>query len=257
MRSGELAIAYQVHGAGDHDLLFNGSAAANVDSTWDFPEAVRLFERLGRFARVIHFDRRDTGLSDPVRTDLTLEAHVQDALAVMDAVGADRPVLLGNADAARSLALLAATRPDRVACLILLSPSARSFLDVSGTSAAFGRRPPNSTPSRRSPSSSRPAMRPIRFAPSGSSAACRARSRRSRSRRLLEMSLVSDVTEVLPLVQAPTLVLHPADALIPGEAVREFADLIPGARFRELRGHRHVHRRARSRRRWPTPSRSS
>ncbi len=236
MRSGELAIAYQVHGSGDHDLLFNGSAAANVDSTWDFPEAVRLFRRLGRFARVIHFDRRDTGLSDPARTDLTLEAHVQDALAVMDAVGADRPVLLGNADAARSLALLAATRPDRVACLVLLSPSARSFLDVSGTSAAFGRA-----------FADLDAFAPLArfFAPGYAADPARAKrlERGLQSTltpfqvgRLLEMSLVSDVTEVLPLVQAPALVLHPSDALIPGAAVREFADLIPGARFRELRG---------------------
>ena len=44
-----------------------------------------MFERLGRFARVIRFDRRDTGVSDPIRDDLTLEAHVADALAVIDA----------------------------------------------------------------------------------------------------------------------------------------------------------------------------
>ena len=62
------AIAYQVHGSGDHDLL-NGSAAANVDSTWDFPEAVRVFRRLGRFARVIHFDPRDTGSRDSGPTE--------------------------------------------------------------------------------------------------------------------------------------------------------------------------------------------
>ena len=66
-RTGELSIAYQVHGEGEHDILFNGTAAANVDTAWLFPEAVRLFERLERFARVIRFDRRDQGLSDPVK----------------------------------------------------------------------------------------------------------------------------------------------------------------------------------------------
>ena len=93
-RSGEIAIAYQVHGNGPHDILFTSGAASNVDSIWLLPEAVELFERLGRFARVIRFDRRDVGLSDPIKDDLTLESHAADALAVMDAVGADRPFLL-------------------------------------------------------------------------------------------------------------------------------------------------------------------
>ena len=124
-RNGDLAIAYQVHGSGDHDLLLNSGTASNIETVWSFPEAVRLFERLGRFARVIRFDRRDSGLSDPIADDLTLEAHADDALAVMDAAGAERPVLMGGLDGARSLALLAATRPQRVGGLVAISPSVR------------------------------------------------------------------------------------------------------------------------------------
>jgi len=52
----------------------------------------------------------------------------------------------------------------------------------------------------------------------------------------MRMTLASDVTSVLPLVQAPTLVLHPVDAVIPADSVREFADLIPNAEFRGLPG---------------------
>ena len=66
-RSGELAIAYQVHGDGPYDLLFSGTTASNVETVWTLPEAHRLNERLGRFARVIRYDRRDTGISDPIR----------------------------------------------------------------------------------------------------------------------------------------------------------------------------------------------
>ena len=80
-RSGELAIAYQVHGHGPYDLLFSGTTASNVETVWTLPEAHRLNERLGRFARIIRYDRRDTGISDPVKDDLTLEAHAADALA--------------------------------------------------------------------------------------------------------------------------------------------------------------------------------
>src|SRR5215207_6550235 len=126
-RSGEIAIAYQVHGAGKHDLLFSGSTASNVETVWMLPEAAVLLERLGRFARVIRFDRRDSGLSDPIKDDLTLEAHAADALAVMDAVGASRPVLMGALDGARSLAVLAATNPERAASLIAIAPSTRGL----------------------------------------------------------------------------------------------------------------------------------
>src|SRR4051812_46687363 len=105
--------------------------------SWQFPEAVRLFERLGRFARVIRFDRRDHGLSDP-SDDVTLEAIAADALAVMDAVGVERPGLLSGFGGARSLSGVAATHPDRVGALIALSPSARSLIldDEKLTSAA-------------------------------------------------------------------------------------------------------------------------
>lgn len=96
--SGEIAIAYQVHGSGSHDLLLGSGPASNVETCWSLPEAQRAFERLGRFSRVIRFDRRDTGVSDPIRDDLTPEAHVADALAVMDAVDAERPVLIGSTE---------------------------------------------------------------------------------------------------------------------------------------------------------------
>jgi pimeloyl-ACP methyl ester carboxylesterase len=122
-RSGDLAIAYQVHGAGELDLLFSGSTASNVETSWLVPEAARLFDRLGRFARVIRFDRRDSGCSDPFMADLTLEAHAADALAVMDAVGAPRPVLLGALDGGRSMAALAATHPERAGGLVTFAAS--------------------------------------------------------------------------------------------------------------------------------------
>ena len=100
VRSGDLMIAYQVFGSGSRDVLLNGGPASNVETVWSLPEAVRLFERLGRFARVILLDRRDTGVSDPASDDLTVEAHVADALAVMDAVGTERPVLVGSTEGA-------------------------------------------------------------------------------------------------------------------------------------------------------------
>ena len=138
--SGGVAIAHQVHGAGEHDLLFAGTTASNVETVWQLPEAARFLELLGRFARVIRFDRRDTGISDPTEEDLTVESHAADALAVMDAVGSERPFLLGGIEACRPLAALAATNPDRVAGLIAICPSAR------GSAIASPRSPTRSPP---------------------------------------------------------------------------------------------------------------
>jgi class 3 adenylate cyclase len=237
-RSGELAIAYQVHGSGDHDLLLSGGTASNIGTMWDIPEAARLFERLGQFARVIRYDRRDSGLSDPIKDDLTLEAHADDALAVIDAVDAQRPVLMGALDGARSLALLAATRPERVGGLIALAPTARGAVespelvesvtqtladlsDYPGQVVAFYAPQWVADPARRDRLAHyvQTCITPRQAA------------------RLVRMSLSSDITDVLPLVQAPTLALHPRDQKVaPAEAVREFTELIPNARFREIPG---------------------
>lgn len=238
-RSGEIAIAYQVHGDGEHDLLLSGSTASNIETVWELPEAAHLLERLGRFARVIRYDRRDSGISDPIKDDLTIEAHAADALAVLDAVGAERPVLFGGTEGARSLAVLAATRPERVTSLVAVSPSVRGAAATSPEAA--GRMAAVLSDVEDYPY-------PILdiFAPEWANDPARqerlARYMRSsttprQAERLLRMSLSSDVADVLPLVQAPTLVLFPRELKFPAEAgVREFADLIPGATFREMPG---------------------
>lgn len=239
-RSGELAIAYQVHGSGDRDLLVNTGTASNIETVWDIPEAVRYFERLGRFARVIRFDRRDSGLSDPIRDDLTLEAHADDALAVIEAAGAEQPVLMGSLDGARSLALLAATRPQQVGGLVAISPSVRGGAASSpefAESAEQALAEVTDWPGREIISL---------YAPDWADDPARGDLLRRyfqttltprQAARLLRMSLTSDIRDVLPLVQAPTLVLHPPDLqLVPVDAVREFVDLIPGAIYREVPG---------------------
>ncbi len=236
--SGEVMIGYQVHGSGEHDLLFSGSPASNVETVWHLPEAERLFERLGRFARVIRFDRRDTGVSDPVRDDLTLEAHVSDALAVMDEVSTERPVLVGEGDSARSFAALAAVHPDRAGGLIALASSPRG---VGDTAPELINEIVDGITSRDWPAGALDL-----FAPEWGEDPLR-RSALARyirtccspkqARRLLKMSMSSDLREVLPFVQARTLVLRPREVPIAtSEAVREFAELIPDAGYREIDG---------------------
>jgi len=239
-RSGELAIAYQVHGSGDRDLLVNNGTASNIETVWDIPEAARFFERLGRFARVIRFDRRDSGLSDPIRDDLTLEAHADDALAVIGAAGAEKPVLMGSLDGARSLALLAATRPQEVGGLIAISPSARggaaSSPELAGsaaqTLAELTDWPGPQILALYAPDWADDPVRGDRLSRYYQTAITP-----RQGARLLRMSLTSDIRDVLPLVQAPTLVVHPPDLqMVPVDAVREFVELIPGATYQEVPG---------------------
>jgi len=238
-RSSGIAIAYQVHGDGDHDLLLSAGTGGNVDAIWEIPEAARLYERLGQFTRLIRYDRRDVGLSDAVADDLTLEAHADDAVAVMDAVGAERPMLMGSLDGARSLALLAATRPERVSGLIAFAPSARGGLG-SGPEATQAVADsienlvgwPGAVTALYAPQWAADPVRADRLNRYFQTAATP-----RQAARLLRMSLTSDITEVLPLVQARTLVILPSDqTLVPSDSVREFAELIPRARLREIPG---------------------
>ena len=88
---GNLHIAYQVFGAGSVDLVLVPGFISNVEETWDDPSAARWLERFGRFARVIAFDKRGTGLSDRVEAVPSLDERMDDARAVMDAARSNVP----------------------------------------------------------------------------------------------------------------------------------------------------------------------
>jgi len=123
-RSGDVQIAYQVHGEGPLDAVWVGGPGAYLELVWENPGASRILERLGRFARVARFDRRGTGLSDPVTGAPSLEQQADDLAAVMDAVDLDRAALIGEGDGARLCILFAALRPERVSALVLFGPAA-------------------------------------------------------------------------------------------------------------------------------------
>ena len=97
-RLGDLHLAYQVLGEGPPDLLLLDQWFGNVEAQWDVPPVARLRERLASFGRLIMFDKRGTGLSDPIPTaELpTLEAFMADIPAVLDTVGSDKAALITN-----------------------------------------------------------------------------------------------------------------------------------------------------------------
>ena len=88
-RNGDVHLAYQVVGDGPVDLLFIDDWVHHVELVWEVAEFARFLRQLSGFARLIHFDRRGTGLSDPVPPDAVpdLETQVADVIAILDAAG--------------------------------------------------------------------------------------------------------------------------------------------------------------------------
>jgi len=121
-RSGDVAIAYQVVGAGAPDVVFMRGIAGDLVSTWDQPLLVRHVRGLAECGRVLMLDKRGTGLSDRVREVQSAETTMDDVRAVMDTVGSDRAVLWTGATSTGIGVLFAATYPDRCAGLVLFDP---------------------------------------------------------------------------------------------------------------------------------------
>src|SRR6266516_133881 len=126
-RSGDVAVAYQVLGEGPLDLVFVRGTLADLLAGWDQPLFVDHVEGLARFSRVLLFDKRGSGLSDPVRQVPTLETRMDDIRAVMDAAGSERAVLWAAQEGSRIALLFAATYPERTSALVCYDPTARGL----------------------------------------------------------------------------------------------------------------------------------
>jgi class 3 adenylate cyclase len=126
-RSGDVAIAYQVVGRGDVDVVFIRGTVADLLASWDQPLFVAHVEGLAQSGRVLLFDKRGSGLSDPVRQVPTLETRMDDVRAVMDAADSEHAVLWAGQEGTRIALLFAATYPERTRALVLYDPTARGL----------------------------------------------------------------------------------------------------------------------------------
>jgi class 3 adenylate cyclase len=121
-----LSIAYQVFGEGTVDLLLIPAWVSHLEVAWENPLFARFMERLGSFSRVITFDKRGTGLSSRLTRIPDLETRLDDARAVLDAVGSEGVAVLGDGSDGLGLgALHAATYPARTTALVLWGPAAK------------------------------------------------------------------------------------------------------------------------------------
>ncbi|MFJ9370327.1 alpha/beta fold hydrolase [Nocardia sp. NPDC101769] len=122
---GDVSIAYQVLGQRGPDLVFVPGFVSHLDIAWEEPHFARFLRGLAGFSRLIWFDKRGTGLSDPVIAAPTVGDEVADIKAVMDAVGSERAHLCGVAVGAAMCTLFALRYPDRVRSLVLWDAHAR------------------------------------------------------------------------------------------------------------------------------------
>ena len=119
-RSGDVNIAYQVTGEGPLDLVHIPPVVSHIELAWQVPGMAYLNRQLASFSRLIRFDKRGQGMSDPVSGAATLETRMDDVRAVMDAVGSERAALLGASEGGPMSILFAATYPERVWALIVV-----------------------------------------------------------------------------------------------------------------------------------------
>jgi class 3 adenylate cyclase len=120
-------VAFQLFGSGSVPLVFVTNWITNCDAMWDEPTMAAYFNRMARFARVLCFDKRGTGVSDPVPLSNLprLEEWMDDVSTVMDAAHVERAALVGDTEGGPMAMMFAASRPDRVSALVLVNTFAR------------------------------------------------------------------------------------------------------------------------------------
>ena len=126
--TGAGSVAYQVFGEGSIDMLLCPNWISHVEGMWEIPAIASYLNRLGSFGRVIMYDQRGTGMSDPVPLDAlpTLEERMDEARIVLDAAGVERAAVVGYEWGGHLAALFAATYPDRATALVLANTFVRS-----------------------------------------------------------------------------------------------------------------------------------
>jgi class 3 adenylate cyclase len=239
------SIAYQVFGEGP-DLLFAPGLVSHLDLQWSDPWFARALLRLASFSRLIIFDQRGIGLSDPAGGVPRLQHRVDDMRAVLDAVGSERAAIVGHCNGGPASLLFAATHPERVSSLVVCSSFAKGQPDDSHPGAL----------SAETYELARDAFdhwgegRSLRlFTRSTAGGAWhqrmygifeRAAFSPAMARAALASTLEIDVTDALPAVRVPTLVMHCSEDFMSIEAARYIAAHVADARFVEIAGPDHM-----------------
>ena len=251
-RSGDVSIAYQSVGEGPQTTIVCPGFVSNVEQCWAEPVFHRLITRAAQLGRVLIFDKRGTGLSDPVARPPTFDERTDDIRAVLDDAGVDRAALFGISEGGPMAMLFAATHPERVTHLALYGTFAAGPDTLRDEGDPDGRAWSEATHRDFADAidhwgegrtiefyAAKVAHRPLErriwasWERSGASPGV--------IRHLFESLLRVDVRSVLPSISAPTAVVHfRDDRAVPIAMAEKVAAMIPGARFAPLSGGDHV-----------------
>ncbi len=247
--SGDVHIAYQVTGDGPFDLVFVPGFVTHMELQWKMPGFGVFLENLGVLARLIRFDKRGTGMSDPVSGAPSLETRMDDLRAVMEAAGSRRAAFYGLSEGAAMSILFAATYPERVGALMIRSCSPRTLWAPDfpwGRSAdAYEREMVDALKVYSDRTAARQVVRGIGMRTDEEVDAYIDLMRYGASPGMLEalyrMNKEIDIRDVLPTVRVPALVMHGSDdRVVPVEVGRYTAERLQAARFVELPGVGHL-----------------
>jgi class 3 adenylate cyclase/pimeloyl-ACP methyl ester carboxylesterase len=244
VRNGDVSLAYQVIGDAPVTLVYVAGFFSHVEHVWEEPGLARFFERIASFARLVIYDRRGSGLSDPVSPDASLDSELGDLDAVLDAVGAERAALMGYINGGHVVARYAAERPWRVQAVIFYGSSARST-SADDYEWAYTEEERRRRFAEQLPRWGEGTTLDL-IAPSCAGDE-RMRAWMSRMERLgaspgmvataVERLAGVDVRDALGRITAPALVLHRThDSFIDVRHSRYLAEHVPGARLVELPG---------------------
>jgi class 3 adenylate cyclase len=241
VRRGELNIAYQAFGEGPRAVVSVPALPSHLDLMWTEAPYVRWLRRIASSARVVIFDRPGLGLSDPVHHVPSLEEQAEDLRAVMDHAGVERATLYATAFSIGGVVLFATQSPERVDGLLLWAPFAQSWrtgpeeelVGWEGRSTALEAAWDDVVEhwgEGRSLGVYAPGLTGERLR-RGWAIVERASASPAMVRAITEAQLCANLTEILPLVAAPTVVVIHADSALPQGAARHVAELIPDAKF--------------------------
>jgi class 3 adenylate cyclase len=246
-KSGDVSIAYQVVGDGPIDLVIVPGWVSHLELIWEEPQAAAFLRRLGEFSRLILFDKRGTGMSDPMTYVPPVDERMDDIRAVMDAAGSERAAMLGYSEGAPLALVFAAIHPDRTSAVIAYAGFARlmrapdnpmgfsedvlnQFIESTVRAGVTGEFYDLVIPSRHGDDQFREWFARI-VRQSASPAMMRV---------LMEANSNIDIRELLASIRAPTLVLHRTDDnVVRVELGRALAAGIAGAKYVELAGGDH------------------
>lgn len=245
--SGDVNVAFRTLGDGPLTLVYVAGSFSNLEVNWEHPDYRRFCERLASFTQLVLFDKRGMGLSDRVEIG-TLEERMDDVRAVLDAVRAERAVLLGVSEGGPMSMLFAATYPERTQALILCGAEVKEEITADWpwgelTRADF-ERSIATLPERWGKAAST-----SRFIPNAADPEFQARwwarvQLQAATPRVAtafqRMAFDIDVRHVVPTIVAPTLIIHRVgDRVCHVENARFLASHIAGSRYIELPGENH------------------